>query len=290
MERLREATTLDGGRSAELVAVLIKESATGGLAQLFLVSGGMSVAKARLEANPFPKQGDPRVVHGGKKARERWFDQLLAAILRHVELGAVKCVILAGPGFTKDAFFEFMLAEAARRSLRELLVSKPKWVVCHASSAYKHALREVFTDPTVATRISDTRAAAEVLALGQFFDMMRDQPDRVTYGLRHVRYASEQGAVDKLLLADTLFRAQNIARRAEHVALVEATKGAGGGIHIFSDLHASGEQLANLGGVAALLRFPLPIDDLLEDDDDGDDAAEGEEDASEESEPAEAPG
>ena len=153
----------------------------------------------------------------------------------------------------------------------------------------------------------------QVLVLRQFFEAMADKPDRVTYGLRHVRYATEQvdgppppspnlphppppspvnrskthcatcatppaeqGAIDRLLLADTLFRAQHVQRRAQYVALVEAAKAAGAAVHIFSDLHASGEQLAGLGGVAALLRYPMPqLDELMQEENEGD-VGEGE--------------
>ena len=54
-----------------------------------------------------PKQGDPRVVLGAKNAREHWFKQVLDAVVRHVDFGTVKCLVLAGPGFTKDAFYEY---------------------------------------------------------------------------------------------------------------------------------------------------------------------------------------
>jgi len=39
---------------------------------------------------------------------------------------------------------------------------------------------------------------------------------------------------------------------------VEEVRGAGGKTHVFSAGHASGEQLGELTGVAATLRFPLP--------------------------------
>ena len=37
-----------------------------------------------------------------KKEREKWYEQILQALLRHVDFGVVKCVVLAGPGFVKD--------------------------------------------------------------------------------------------------------------------------------------------------------------------------------------------
>ena len=55
--------------------------------------------------------------------------------------------------------------------------------------------------------------------------------------------------------------------------LPHACMHAGGGeVHVLSAMHASGEQLNQLTGVAAVLRFPLPdLEDqeLAEPDDDG---------------------
>ena len=106
IDRLREATSGEWS-GADLAAILIKEGATGGLANVCLISNGMSIGRAKLETPPLPKQGDPRVVLGAKKAREHWFKQVLDAVVRHVDFGTVKCLVLAGPGFTKDAFYEY---------------------------------------------------------------------------------------------------------------------------------------------------------------------------------------
>ena len=110
------------------------------------------------------------------------------------------------------------------------------------------------------TRVSDTTAAAEVKVLATFFSLLSEQPQRVTYGYKHVLVAAEQGAIERLLLADDLFRAQHVGKRRQYVSLVEGAREANAGVHIFSSLHVSGEQLSRLSGVAAILRFPLPID------------------------------
>ncbi len=60
------------------------------------------------------------------------------------------------------------------------------------------------------------------------------------------------------LSADGLFRINHVAKRKKYVALVESVREAGGTAHIFSSMHVSGEQLNQLSGIAAILRFPLP--------------------------------
>ena len=53
----------------------------------------------------------PESIVKGDEHRARnaidWFKQVLDAVVRHVDFGTVKCLVLAGPGFTKDAFYEY---------------------------------------------------------------------------------------------------------------------------------------------------------------------------------------
>lgn len=49
------------------------------------------------------------------------------------------------------------------------------------------------------------------------------------------------------------------SRACSSDTLCSPTLRAGGGqVHVFSGMHASGEQLNQLSGIAAVLRFPLP--------------------------------
>ncbi|RXN32773.1 pelota-like protein [Labeo rohita] len=75
--------------------------------------------------------------------------------------------------------------------------------------------------------------------------------------LAHVERASEALAIDILLISDKLFRHQDVATRSRYVRLVDNVKENGGNVRIFSSLHVSGEQLNQLSGVAAILRFPI---------------------------------
>ena len=44
--------------------------------------------------------------------------QVYDAITRHVDWEVVKCLVIAGPGFTKDSFKTFLEAEAVRQDNR----------------------------------------------------------------------------------------------------------------------------------------------------------------------------
>lgn len=94
--------------------------------------------------------------------------------------------------------------------------------------------------------------------------MLAEDPARAFYGPGHVFAAAELGAIQTLLLADSLFRINDVAKRARYVALVDGVTDAGGEVLVFSSMHVSGEQLAQLTGIAAVLRFPL--DELADTD------------------------
>jgi protein pelota len=111
--------------------------------------------------------------------------------------------------------------------------------------------------------ITDTKAAQEVRALQDFFSMMSNVPERACYGPKHVEVAHERMAVQTLLITDELFRNADVVARQKYVDLVNSVKDLGGIVHVFSSLHVSGEQLAQITGIAAILRFPLPeLDDM----------------------------
>ena len=57
-------------------------------------------------------------------------------------------------------------------------------------------------------------------------------------------------------------------RLGRYVDLVEMVRGAGCPVHIFSSQHVSGEQLAQLSGIAGILRWPCPELNNLDSDSD----------------------
>ncbi|XP_077212036.1 eukaryotic release factor 1 (eRF1) family protein isoform X2 [Tasmannia lanceolata] len=227
--------------SADLAVVLMQE----GLAHIFLIGRSVTTTRARIEAS-IPRKHGPAIA--GYET----------AFLKHVDFKIVRCVVIASPGFTKDQFHGYLLLEAERRDLRSIIENKSRLILSHATSGYKHSLKEVLDAPNVMILIKDTKAAQEVRALKDFFDMLSNDTARACYGPKHVEVAHERMAVQTLLITDDLFRNADIKTRQKYVDLVESVKASGGNVHIFSTMHVSGEQLAQLTGIAAILRFPLP--------------------------------
>lgn len=255
LDTLKQAC--DPGASADLAVILMQE----GLANLLLVGKSVTTTSARIETS-IPRKRGPAIA-GYEKALNKFFENVLQAVLRHCDFSIVHCLVIASPGFTKDQFYSRLLLEAERRELRSIIENKSRIVLAHASSGYKHSLGEVLDAPNVMSLIKDTKAAQEVKALKDFHEMMSNDPTRACYGPKHVEVANEQLAIQTLLITDELFRNADILTRRKYVELIESVKNTGGTAHIFSSMHVSGEQLAQLSGIAAVLRFPMPeLEDL----------------------------
>ncbi|KAL9437276.1 hypothetical protein AB3S75_023183 [Citrus x aurantiifolia] len=250
LDTLHQAS--DSAATTDLAVVLMQE----GLANIFLVGRSMTITRSRIETS-IPRKHGPAVARY-ESALNKFFDSVLHAFLKHVDFNVVRCAVIASPGFTKDQFHRYLLLEAERRQLRPIIANKSRIVIVHTSSGYKHSLREVLDASNVMNLIKETKAAQEVKVLKEFFNMLSNDPTRACYGPKHVEVAHERMAVQTLLIADDLFRNFEIATRKKYVDLVNSVKDSGGTAHIFSSMHVSGEQLGQLTGVAAILRFPLP--------------------------------
>lgn len=252
----------DPTQNADVAAVIMQE----GLAHICLITASMTLVRAKIDqCIPRKRKGN---VQQHEKGLLRFFENVMQGVLRHVNFDIVKCVVIASPGFVKDQFYEYMFQQAVKLDIKLLIENRSKFMLVHASSGFKHSLKEVLMDSSVISKMADTKASGEVRALEAFYTMLQTEPGKAFYGVKHVERAAEAQAIETLLMSDNLFRVQDVKQRKRYVKLVDSVREFGGEVKIFSSLHVSGEQLDQLTGVAALLRFPMPE---LEDEDDTDD-------------------
>ena len=249
LERLDEAA--DPARAAEVAAVAMQA----GLGHVCLITGHMTITRAKVEVHIPKKRAG---ASGHAKAVARFNEQMYQAVLRHIDFAKIKCVLVGSPGFVSQDFMAYLQEKATAQGERTLLQHRSRFVLCHASSGHKRAVAEMLASPAVAHALSETRVLGDVQALEKFFHILNVDQDRAFYGFEHVFKADEMLAVDTLLVTDTLFKSCDVSTRKKYVALVESVREHGGACHIFSSLHVSGEQLKQLSGIAAILRYPVP--------------------------------
>ncbi|XP_050668046.1 protein pelota [Leptidea sinapis] len=242
----------DPAASADVAAVVMQE----GLAHVCLITPSMTLVRSKIDMTiPRKRKG---FVQQHEKGLAKFYEAVMQGILRHIDFSVVKCIILASPGFVKDQFFDYMIQQAVKTDNKLLIDNKSKFLLVKASSGFKHSLKEVLQEPSVMVKISDTKAASEVKLLEGFYLMLQMEPSKAFYGKKDVMRANEAMAIETLMISDKLFRCQDVQKRKEYVELVDSARDNGADVRIFSSMHVSGEQLDQLTGVAAILRFPMP--------------------------------
>ncbi|KIX00889.1 mRNA surveillance protein pelota [Rhinocladiella mackenziei CBS 650.93] len=275
--QLEEA--IDQTRGTETIAVVMQE----GLANICFITQYQTVSRQRVEVSvPRKRMGAGRSADHDK-GLTKFFGVVLDALMRQIE-GLLKGkdsstrfpILLASPGFTAAGFLKHINDTAASKGDKLLLdlVKRKAFIVIHSSSGHLHSLNEVLQSPEVLARLKDTKYARETALMDEFFALLRKDDGRAWYGPKEVEAAVDKGAIGRgggvLLISNALFRSQDVATRRRWVRLVDRVREVHGGeVRILSGDHESGKRLEGLGGIAAILTFPVEeMDSEGEDSDD----------------------
>lgn len=251
LSQLRDAC--DTARNAEVAVVIMQE----GLAFVCLLTTNMTIQKAKIEVNIPRKRKNFCSQH--QKGMEDFYEQILQAILRYINFDVIKCIIIASPGFVKDQFVEYMWQQANKHeTMKYLLDSRQKFLLAHSSTGFKHSIAEILSDPIIQPKLEDTKAVQEVKIWNRFQNLLSTEPNKAVYGLRDVETANHYEAISCMMLSDMLFRSNNLALRKKYSQLLHSVKSYNSEVRIFSSMHQCGQQLNQLTGIAAILKFEVP--------------------------------
>jgi protein pelota len=172
----------------------------------------------------------------------------LASALEHLDPDAV---ILAGPGFTKADARDYIAENSPGIADRITVVD--------TASVGDRGVHEVLKRGAVAEVQAETRIAREAELIDALTEGIA-AGEKVAYGVESVAEAAEFGAVETLLVLDERLREERQGRGDWDVDVddvIETAEQKGGDVVVFSAEFAPGQQLRNLGGIAALLRYRL---------------------------------
>jgi len=159
-------------------------------------------------------------------------------------------IVILGLGFVKNGFVKYVKDVAPDVAVA---VADVKSVNSSGVTGINEAVRSGVLTKTLkhARMAEETQLVEEVLArLGK-------GTTDVAYGLDEVVKATQYGAVEKLLLTDTMLRESTDEKRTELEKMMWEVEEKAGQITVVSTEHEGGTKLQGLGGVAALLRFRI---------------------------------
>ncbi len=185
----------------------------------------------------------------GEYARER--SELFAELTDVLSRLDVDAIVLAGPGFTKQDAMDYVRENAPEVA--------EKTTVVDTASVGDRGVHEVLKRGAVEDVRERTRIAREAELIDELTERMADGA-KVSYGPEAVAEAAEFGAVERLLVLDEALRRERAGEGEWDVdvdSVVEDVEHQGGEVTVFSAEYDPGQQLRNLGGIAALLRYRL---------------------------------
>ena len=134
---------------------------------------------------------------------------------------------------------------------------RKKIIPAVCSSVSENAIQEVIKRPELKNALRQERVSEEMRIVEQLLAEI-SKAGLVAYGTKDVGEAAYAGAVETIIVSDTLIRrlreAGDYASLESMLLLVERAKG---NVVIVSSEHDGGRKLDGLGGIGALLRYKL---------------------------------
>jgi len=182
-------------------------------------------------------------------ALNEYFRKVLNS-LRQIWTPARSPFVVIGVGYVKNDFAKFLENEAGD-------MAKSVVDVKSVNNGGVAGIYEAFRSGILLKTMKQMRIAEETEVVEEFLRRLGKDETNVAYGFDVVKKATSVGAVEKLILADSLLRDSDDQQRLQLEELMKEVEDKKGAIIVVSTEHEAGKKLTALHGVAALLRFSL---------------------------------
>jgi protein pelota len=184
-------------------------------------------------------------------AKNEYFRKI-ANDLRNVLTSLHSPIVIIGVGFVKNDFTKFLANED--KDLSTAVVD-----VKSVNTGGVAGIYEALRSGILLTAMKRLRIVEESEIIEEALKRLGKGEATITYGFEQVKEAATMGAVDKLILADSVLRESPDEMRLHIEDVMREVEQKGGWIMVISTEHEAGSKLLALGGIAALLRFPISL-------------------------------
>ena len=182
------------------------------------------------------------VVQGSSKGADSGARGLLFERVARLLTEVTGTVVIAGPGFVKD--------EAAKYLKEKIPDLADRCITIETRRTGRGAVTEALGKGVLERITGDLQLEREAALLDTFLERM-GKGEPVAYGGAEVEEAVGAGAAEQVLVTDEMVRNRKVTDLLERAEKTRAK------VTVFSSLFDPGQQLAALGGIAAVLRYRL---------------------------------
>lgn len=173
------------------------------------------------------------------------YQEFIKNIKTYQEKYAIKTILVG-----VSSFWQTQLKETAQKSNLNI-------VIINTNAEGEDAIKELLRRPEVETIIKDEKSAQEFSIVERLFVALK-RNEKVAYGFKEVKHATDSGAVQELLITDQYIKnAREKNQYKELESLLKLADSTQATIHIISSEHDAGRQLDGIGGIAAHLRYNM---------------------------------
>jgi protein pelota len=184
-----------------------------------------------------------------EQAKHEFFKNALTT-LRSIWSATHNPIVIVGVGFVKNDFVKYLQKDA--EEIAQAVID-----VKSVNNTRMAGISEVLRSGVLAKALQHVRIVEEARVIEEVLERLGKGRRDVTYGVGEVQKSSDFGAVETLALADMILREASDEDRIALEKLMTEVETKGGKIIVISTEHEAGTKLLSLGGVAALLRFPI---------------------------------
>ncbi|KAJ8570656.1 hypothetical protein K7X08_037628 [Anisodus acutangulus] len=240
---LKDGSGQNGSKS-DLGVILMKE----GFAEILLIGKNATNHCATIRGEKVAKNNSNS---------KKFFENIFVSFRKYIDMDVVPYVVIASNESIKDEFRVYLLLEAQRSKIKSIESNKSRILMVN-----KNNVKEILSDKVVMSVIKGTKNEMDMKVLDEFMNLVLTKCGMACYGTKSVEYAHELMAIETLLITEEILENKDVKLRKKYLGLKKSVNEAGGKVVQFNDVQ--GHRLAQMTGVAAILRFPIPnLDELV---------------------------
>jgi len=225
LERLREAE--NSGKRPSVIFVSLEDDEA--VVALLYQYGIKELARIRTSGGKMYASG----------SRDDYYREIAETVRR---LPSESPIVLCGPGFARERLYSLFKEKYPDMAKRARSAA--------TGQAGMAGIREIMKGGLLQDLLEENQMNRDMRLVEELMKRI-GMNGPAAYGTNEVRKAIEAGAVETLLVLDSMVRdtaTEELMRQAEEV---------GGKVAIVSSTHDGGKMLESLGGIAALLRYRI---------------------------------
>ena len=183
------------------------------------------------------------------KQTQSFFDQIAMIINRQI-LPETNKFVIGGPGFIKEQLAEFLKSRFMKEKITVIIAGS-------LSGGNRVGLSELLQMEAVDKLAADFQIFEENSIFEEFLKRINQGSADVTYGLAGIKNIASTGAIETVILLDSLLKGGSGTKPDEVQTLLREVEKTRGKIFIVSSQSENANQIKSFGGVIGLLRYAL---------------------------------